>query len=150
MKALEFSLMNGWRNIDDPMSEWREDVDEEEWLKENGYYTWADTVGETGIGWTLELHYVDDKAKIAPIYPYVVNLSNACQGVYVFCPDFISAGELMCRYAPLVIASQFSGAVEDLASRLEDERNRTERKKNRERQKLNRLLHSRINPTPTR
>lgn len=122
---LEFSVISGWGQIEDPLH--GEDEAWEKFLKENGYYSHADRIGEDAISWTTEPYSVDDRCKVKPKYPHLVVIGNADRIETVFCVDFLSAVELLARYAPLVTASLVSGVIEDCKYRLDVERETSER-----------------------
>lgn len=145
-KFMEFSLLRGWRELDEDPMPWEDGVDIERHLKSHGYYPFGDRLGEDGAGWSAVMYGVNHSSRIQPKYPYVVDIGNSSESRFVFCVDFLSGVEIMCRYASLVTTDLISGVVNDLESRLEVERKETRaltEKRWREQQEARQLLASR-------
>lgn len=119
---MEFSLLKGWRELDEDPMPWEEGMDLNEHLKRYGYYSFGDRLGADGLGWSAVMYATDFKSEVKAPYPYVVDIGNSYESKFVFCVDYLSGVEVMSRYALLVVADLLSGMIDDLESRLETER----------------------------
>lgn len=149
-KFMEFSLLNGWRELgEDPMP-WKDGVCTDQHLKSHGYHSFGDRLGEDGAGWSVVMYATNSSSRTKPKYPYIVDIGNSDESRFVFCVDFLSGVEIMRRYASLVTADLITGVISDLEGRLEVERNETRvltERRWHEHQAARRLLASRAKST---
>lgn len=110
---MEFSLLQGWRKLQsDPLGDA---------LPEDCGYYGLDRIGGEGIGWSVIL-YSAKSSDSGKEYPFIVEVGGSDQLRFVYCADFLSAVELISKYAAMVTAGLLTGILEDLEARLEGER----------------------------
>jgi hypothetical protein len=104
MTNYRYNLIEGWSKLDSsPLSEPVESQHWDDYLQANGYYTSGDRIGHD-CGWEVIVRGVDKRMKIQPQFPYVVEIGNSSESELVFCDDFLSAADLVSKFAPLATA----------------------------------------------
>lgn len=123
----QYGVIDGWKQLErDPLIEQAEHQSWEDYIEANGYYPSGDCFG-TDLGWAVKLYAINDNAPIKPQFPYVVDISSPSQGQLVFCADFMSALEVVRRFAIIGVAELMSFTFDALEHRLDDEWQRSDR-----------------------
>jgi hypothetical protein len=126
MTNYRYNLIEGWSKLDgSPLSELVEGQHWDDYLQANGYYISGDRVGHD-CGWEVIVRGVNKRMKIQPQFPYVVEIGNSSESGLVFCDDFLSAADLVSKFAPLATAEVITSVFESLEARLRQESDRTD------------------------